>query len=224
MMVVYHFTYDLDTFVGLDVDSTAGPWSVFADGTASLFVFLVGVSLALSRMRAEGRLGGPPPFRKYLLRGAGILGFAMVLTVGSWALGIGVIAFGILHLIGVSVILAYPFLDGRLANLLLGVAVIGAGVYVGSLDLYSETLLLLPFGVIPLDFPMPDYRPLLPWFGVVLLGLWAGNTFYAAREARPGTPAPARPLAFLGRHSLLIYLVHQPVLVAALVLLGFARL
>jgi uncharacterized membrane protein len=224
MMVVYHFTYDLDTFVGLDVDSTTGLWSLFADVTAFLFVFLVGVSLAISRVRAERRLGGWFLFRKYLLRGAKILGFAMALTAGSWALGIGVIAFGILHLIGVSIILAYPFLDLRLANLVLGAAVISAGIYVGAQELTSESLWLLPFGVIPLDFPMPDYRPLLPWFGVVLLGLFAGNTVYAGREGRPGTPAPARPLAFLGRHSLLIYLVHQPLLVAALLLLGFAQL
>jgi uncharacterized membrane protein len=227
MMVIYHFTYDLDTFVGVDMDSTTGLWSLFADATAFLFVFLVGVSLAISRMRAERTLGGWPLFRKYLRRGLKVLGFAMVLTVASWALGIGIIAFGILHLIGLSIILAYPFLDLRLPNLLLGIAVVALGVYVGSLDLYSESPWLLPFGVIPLDFPMPDYRPLLPWFGVVLLGLFTGNTVYAGREARRRTSTQrisARPLAFLGRHSLLIYLVHQPILVAFLLLLGFAEL
>lgn len=227
MMVVYHFTYDLDTFVGVDVDSTTGLWSLFADATAFLFVFLVGVSLSLSRLREERVMGGWPLFRKYLLRGLKILGYGMLLTAASWALGIGIIAFGILHLIGVSIILAYPFLDLRLPSLLIGVAVISAGLYIGSLGLYSEDPWLLPFGVIPLDFPMPDYRPLLPWFGVVLLGLFAGNTVYAGREARTTTPqrgTPARPLAFLGRHSLLIYLVHQPILVALLLLLGFAEL
>ena len=63
MMVVYHFTYDLDTFVGVDVDSTSGLWSLFADATAFLFVFLVGVSLAISKMRAGGEFGVRPPFR-----------------------------------------------------------------------------------------------------------------------------------------------------------------
>ena len=158
------------------------------------------------------------------MRRAKILLLALLLTVGSWAFGIGVIAFGILHLIGVSIILAYPFLDGRLSNVLFGGAVIALGLLIGSLDLVSESPLLLPFGVVPLDLPMPDYRPLLPWFGVVLLGLAAGNTFYAGRRSRPGTPVPARPLAFLGRHSLTIYLVHQPVIVALLVLFGFATL
>lgn len=178
-------------------------------------------------MRAERELSGWPLFRKYLLRGLWILALAMLLTAGSWALGIGIIAFGILHLIGVSIILAYPFLDLRFANLLLGAVVIGAGIVVGSAGPVSEGPWLLPLGVLPEGLPMPDYRPLLPWFGVVLLGLFVGNTLYAGRVPRRSWSrrgVPARQLAFLGRHSLLIYLVHQPVLVSLLLLLGFARL
>src|SRR3712207_5398790 len=120
MMVVYHLTYDLDYFGGYDVESTSGFWARFADATASAFLFLVGVSLAISFSKASARRPGRNLFGKYLLRGIRILAYGMVLTVVFLASGVGVVAFGILHLIGVSVILAYPFLRYRFANLFFG--------------------------------------------------------------------------------------------------------
>lgn len=67
-----------------------------------------------------------------------------------------------------------------------------------------------------------DYFPLLPWFGVVLIGIWLGNTAYSngARRFRlPNWQVPALtfPLGWLGRHSLTIYLIHQPLLFALLI-------
>lgn len=219
MMVLYHLTYDLDTFGGYGIESTSGFWAFFADTTASFFLFLVGVSLAISSSRTgEAGRGG---FGKYLLRGLRIFGYGMLLTVGTWLLGFGVIWFGILHLIGVSIILAYPLLKHRLANLVLGSVIVVVGEYMRLRDVSSDSPWLLPIGVVPEDLFMPDYRPLLPWFGVVLLGLFFGNVLYGGRvAAASGTPAVARPLGFLGRNSLFIYLVHQPILVALLVMLG----
>jgi uncharacterized membrane protein len=139
-------------------------------------------------------------------------------------LGMGVVAFGILHLIGVSIILAYPLLRYRFANLILGLSLIAVGVYMRIEGVSSESPWLLPFGVVPESLVMPDYRPLLPWFGVVLLGVFAGNVVYGG-GGRPAlfagkAPAPVGPLLPLGRNSLFIYLVHQPILIALLAALG----
>lgn len=227
MMVVYHLTYDLDTFGGYGVSSTTGFWRYFADATAFSFVFLVGVSLAISHARARGRQPEGSLFGKYLVRGLFVFGWGIVLTVVSLMLGMGVIAFGILHLIGVSIILAYPFLNLRLPNLLLGLCIVAVGIYLQSLDLVSESPWLLPFGVVPEGWLMPDYRPLLPWFGVVLLGLFFGNVVYGGGRSPLGAgtgPLVAKPLGTLGRWSLAIYLIHQPVLIAALAALGIIRL
>ena len=227
MMVLYHLVYDLDTFGGYGIESTTGFWARFADLTAFSFVFLVGVSLSISYARS-GEGSGRPAFSKYLLRGIKIVGYGMLLTIGTWVFGMGIIVFGILHLIGTSIILAYPFLRFRLVNLLAGASVIAAGLYVNVLDLTSESLWLLPLGVVPEGIFMPDYRPLLPWFGVVLLGVFAGNLVYGNGKRIAGLagrmPPPARPLTFLGRHSLFIYLVHQPILVGLLAVLGIVSL
>src|SRR5918995_1389981 len=142
MMVVYHTTYDLDTLSGYDIQSTAGYWSLFADATAGLFLFLVGVSLAISRARTG--LTGWRLFGKYVARGLRILAYGMVLTAIFLALGMGIVAFGILHLIGVSIILAYPFLRLRFTNLVLGVLIFAAGQYVLAQDLISQNYWLLP--------------------------------------------------------------------------------
>jgi uncharacterized membrane protein len=221
MMVVYHLTYDLDTFGGYGIESTSGFWARFADATASAFLLLVGISLAISYSRAGAE---PGLFGKYLRRGLRIFAYGMALTVVFLALGLGVVAFGILHLIGVSIILAYPLLRYRLANLLLGVSVIAVGWYMRAHNVSSESPWLLPLGVVPENLVMPDYRPLLPWFGVVLLGLFAGNVLYGGGRRPAGVarkaPLAARPLVPLGRNSLLIYLVHQPILIALLAGLG----
>ena len=226
MMIVYHSTYDLDTLGGYDIQSTSGYWALFADVTAGLFLFLVGVSLAISRARTT--LMGWRLFGKYLARGLRILAYGIVLTVVFLVLGMGVVAFGILHLIGISIILAYPFLRLRFANLVLGVLIFVAGQYILAQDLYSQSFWLLPFGVVPENVIMPDYRPLLPWFGVVLIGLFFGNVVYGdgRRPAIPEDRAPvlARPLDPLGRNSLSIYLIHQPIIIALLAALGIVSL
>src|ERR671921_85859 len=226
MMAVYHTTYDLDVLGGYDIQSTTGPWVLFADVTAGLFLFLVGVSLTISRARTS--LTGWRLFGKYLARGLRILAYGMVLTVVFLALGMGVVAFGILHLIGISIILAYPFLGLRFTNLVLGVLIFVAGQYILVQGLDSQSFWLLPFGVVPEGVIMPDYRPLLPWFGVVLIGLFFGNVIYTDGR-RPASlpdkaPLPARPLLPLGRNSLFVYLIHQPIVIALLALTGIISL
>ncbi|MEJ7813650.1 MAG: heparan-alpha-glucosaminide N-acetyltransferase [Rubrobacter sp.] len=226
MMIVYHSTYDLDTLGGYDIQSTSGHWDLFADVTAGLFLFLVGVSLAISRARTS--MTGWRLFGKYLARGLRILAYGMVLTVVFLALGMGVVAFGILHLIGVSIILAYPFLGLRFTNLVLGTLIFAAGQYIMAQDPYSQSFWLLPFGVVPEGVMMPDYRPLLPWFGVVLIGLFFGNVVYGDGRGpavlKDKAPVLARPLLPLGRYSLFVYLIHQPIIVALLVASGIVDL
>lgn len=232
MMVLYHLIYDLDYLGGYGIKSTSGFWAAFADVTAFAFIFLVGLSLSISfsKTGAAPRSGGKL-FGKYLRRGLRIFSYGMLITLVFWTLNFGSVVFGILHLIGASILLAYPFLRLRLANLFLGLSAMAVGAWMRTEDVDASGtvgILLAPFGVEPEGLFMPDYRPLLPWFGVVLLGLFFGNVLYKDRRILvPGTtggPAYAAPVAFLGRHSLFIYLVHQPILIATLWTLGIIEL
>lgn len=227
MVVIYHLIYDLDFFGGFEIDSTGGFWGAFADVSAFAFVFLAGLSLTLSFSRTSGNGG---PWWKYLRRGTRIFGYGMLITLVLWALDVGFVIFGILHLIGISIILAYPLLRFRLLNLVLGLSVIAVGWYVSAQGLSAAGpagVALAPLGVAPEGLFMPDYRPLLPWFGVALLGVFSGNLLYGKLlidRKPPATPMFARPLALLGRHTLFIYLIHQPLLIATLAALGVIAL
>jgi uncharacterized membrane protein len=232
-MVLYHFSYDLAYFVGLfDVGFfRSGVGLNTGRMIGGTFIFLAGLSLTLSYGRAvvsqpPGGTPGGTLFWKYLGRGLRIFSYGLLITLFTWIFVPNeMIVFGILHLIGASIVLAYPFLRLRLANVALGLICIAVGLYLHDFGTTHPWLAWM--GIRP-NFFMLDYWPIFPWFGVMLLGLFAGNALYgdvSKQAARTAPRAPlSRPLAFLGRHSLLVYFVHQPILIAALVLLGVARI
>jgi uncharacterized membrane protein len=246
-MIVYHTMWDLWYWrVFPDVVLWDGFWKYWQRFTAGTFLILVGVSLTLVYRRERARREpGARIFRKFLLRGLKIFGLGMIITVVVTVAGVGYVDFGILHLIGVSTILAYPFLRFTWLNLALWVAFSAAGKWIEtirfdgrwiSIPLGSTMFVffldgrwLTPLGVTPTRYPAVDYFPLIPWFGVVLLGVWFGNWFYANnRRLIPlpdwGDVPPIRGLRFLGRHSLTIYLIHQPLILLVLALLGIVRM
>jgi uncharacterized membrane protein len=222
LMICFHFVWDLDHFAGYEVNVLSAPWQTFARSIASLFIFVMGVSLTLSYNRAKQQAGHSALFIKYLRRGGQIFGLGMVITVGTYFFfeGQGFVIFGILHLLGLSIILAYPFLRyNKWVSLLAGLLAIGLGIYLNGLVVSFPWLIWL--GVRQAGVNMVDYYPLLPWFGVALLGIFAGYIFYPKGVCRFIWPDLAqaitiRGLRFLGRHSLLIYLIHQPILLGLL--------
>jgi len=225
MMIIFHFFYDLNYFGGYTFNLHSGFWWGFARATATIFIILVGISLTLSYSRAmqkrTGKLG-----RKYLKRGLKIFSWGLIITVITWVfLRGGFIVFGVLHLIGISIILAYPFIKHRYRNLLLGIIFIIIGLYLGSF--FFDFYWLFWLGLMPGGFYTLDYFPIFPWFGVVLVGLFLGNSLYQNYKRRfrlrdlSGSPL-MRLFCFLGKHSLLIYLIHQPILIILLYLFGVA--
>jgi len=224
MMIVFHFLYDLNYFAGLGFNVSFGFWRYFAYATAAIFIFLVGVSLTLSYSRAVKDKKEDNLFIKYLVRGLKIFSWGLIITVITFILlPEGFIVFGILHFIGVSVILAYPFIRHVYRNLALGILFILLGLYLGKFNFDFYWLLWLGFK--PEFFYTFDYFPLLPWFGVILAGIFFGNVLYRGHERKFNIPKIPdfifiRILCFLGKHSLLIYLIHQPVLIALLYFFG----
>jgi len=227
MMIVFHFLFDLAYFGGYSFNVSSGFWLYFARATAAIFIFLVGVSLTISFSRvSKARSKGL--FPKYLKRGLGIFACGMAITLITWIFfRQEFIIFGVLHFIGISIILAYPFIRWKYKNLAIGAILIAAGLLLRNFTFNFQWLMWL--GFVPKSLYTFDYFPLLPWFGVVMIGLFFGNMLYAngRRQFRifslPEKHA-ARFFSFLGRHSLLIYLVHQPLLILVFYLAGMARI
>ena len=110
MMILFHTIFDLTFFRIMPFDVENGFWRFFAYATASLFLLIVGISLSISHARASSRLQGRAMVEKFLFRGAGIFCCGLLVTVGTWwYLQEGYVIFGILHLIGVAVMLSPLF-------------------------------------------------------------------------------------------------------------------
>ncbi|MFB6088457.1 MAG: heparan-alpha-glucosaminide N-acetyltransferase domain-containing protein, partial [Candidatus Aenigmatarchaeota archaeon] len=127
---------------------------------------------------------------------------------------------------GLSIILAYPFLryiDNIISIYTIGILLFFMGALIQTMTFDFNWLLWVGFR--PEGFHSVDYFPMLPWFGLVLLGLALGKTYYPKYERNFDEPRePHRVeeyLCFLGRHTLKVYMIHQPVLFAILYLLGY---
>ncbi len=213
MMIIYHIAFDLVFIFGWDLPVTVGPWRMLANATGGLFLMLVGVSFVVSWDRTPASLR----FRKFTKRAAIIFFWAMMITLVTYLFDPSIyVRFGILHLIAVSTLLQ-PFFRGlKLWNIPLGVVLVAIGrLTIGSV---VPTSLLIPFGFVPPGFQTIDLYPLLPWFGVVLIGMALGDVFYGQKTSRP-VKIESKFLTVLtwpGKHALLIYLIHQPILIAIL--------
>lgn len=208
VMIAYHLAYDLSAFYGFQINVYSGPWKLLEQACAGLFLILVGWSFLLSWKRT-------PLWQKYLKRGIAILGYGIIVSIATLLFDpTTYVRFGILHLIGVSVMMLPLFtkLRGWVLVLAFNIIALGSQIPYGT----AVSPLLLPIGFTVPGFQSVDYFPLLPWFGMILFGLAIGNT-------HPQRNAPSRPsgrilkvIAAVSKHSLLIYMLHQPILLLVL--------
>ena len=227
MMVVYHLLWDLSSMGGYEIAMRSGFWGIWQNITASLFTGLVGLSMTLSYASARQRQPTGSLWRKFFLRGLTVFSWGVVISIVTYlALGPDFyVRFGILQLIGTSIIIAYPLLRFRWLNLALGIVVIALAQPINSLHLNLPWLQWLA----PTPGAGVDYAPLIPWFGRVLIGIFLGNTFYRGGQRQFSLPDFAnnglmRFLRIMGENSLLIYLIHQPIMIITLTLLGIIHL
>lgn len=231
MMVVYHAGYDVDLLgPSVDIDPFSGGWQALQIACGSSFLFVVGVSLAISNARGRARgLAGWPLYRRHLRRAGEVAAAALLVTVVTFvALGDDYVRFGILHCIAASMAIGALLLPLGAVNLVLAFAAL-----VGGMALLRGPDSEVP-GLLVLGVPLPggagvDWYPLLPWIAPVLVGLVVGQALYPGGVRGPWgrrlpTPPWANRIGAPGRHALPIYLVHQPILIplviAALAIAG----
>jgi len=198
----------------------SAPMQLFLYPIGTLFLLLVGISLSISYSRDKQNLTEKQIQIRFILRGLKIFGFGLLITIVTWFyLPERFVKFGILHCIGLSIIFAIPFLRLKTKNLLFGAVLIPIGILLRTMVFDFNWLFWL--GFIPKYFHSVDYFPILPWFGVVLIGIFIGNILYPdyrrTFEIRDlSCFRSIRFLCFLGQHSLVIYLLHQPILILIL--------
>ncbi len=229
MMIIFHFLFDLSYFGKYKIIINSGFWLYFARITAGIFILLAGISLVLSSERAKKK--GTFGFQKYFKRGMKIFFWGILITIITWLfLEKGTVIFGILHFIGISIILAYPFISkarDETAVWMSVLLIILAGIVFNMIEFGSIFTAFI--GLPPVEFYTLDFFSLIPWFALVLIGIYVGNILYKHYERLIEIQDLSEnwfieKICLLGRNSLLVYLIHQPVLILILYLLGVIKL
>jgi len=209
-MIAYHFCFDLRWFgyAHWDFEHDAR-WTAARSAILGSFLLLAGVSLVLSAQRPDAR-------RAFVRQVARIAAAALLVSAASYAaFPQTFIRFGVMHAIAVSLLLARPLVAHPRIALVLGLAVVAAG------NMFQHAAFDAPLlhwiGFMTHRPATEDYVPLFPWTGLVLIGIALGDALLR-RGFAPLAPLRRAPrmLAALGRHSLAVYLLHQPLLIGLL--------
>ncbi|HOM14376.1 MAG TPA: heparan-alpha-glucosaminide N-acetyltransferase [Rubrivivax sp.] len=213
-MALFHLAFDLNHFgwIAPRQNFYADPlWTWQRACIVSLFLWCAGLSLAVALH--QGQSG-----RRFWRRWMQIAGCAVLVSLGSalmfpksW------ISFGVLH--GIAVMLLLARLAAPLRGWLWLLGALCIALPLGVQHPLFDSRWTNWVGLVTHKPVTEDFVPLLPWLGVLLFGVAAGQWLL---RARPGwlsgdLPAPARPLALLGRWPLSFYMLHQPVLIGLLV-------
>ena len=215
-MVAVHLIYDLQTFFSLPFLADSQLFAIVKQWGGVLFLLISGICVTL---------GSHPVRRGLIVFACGLICSAV--TAGMYFLNMAdksiIIYFGVLHCLGVCMLL-WPLFK-RLPVWALGL--LGLGLTVLGLWISGNVVVdfpwLIPLGLVPGDFASSDYFPLLSNLGFFLVGAFLGKTLYRKKETLLPRVNPANPvLAFftrLGKWSLPVYLLHQPIITGLLYLI-----
>ena len=212
-VVLFHFVWDLE-FTGFVSGVAFHPlWLAFGRLLAGSFMFLAGVSLVLAH-------GTELRARTFFRRLAIIVVAALAISVVTWfTFPNAFVYFGILHSIAVASLLGVMFLRlPALASLFAGLAIMALPWYLSLSAFDPRWLAWIGLSANP---PLSnDFVPVFPWAGITLLGISFAKVVDISKSRMASAGAEnaffAR-LGWLGRHTLPIYLLHQPVMLAIIV-------
>lgn len=221
-MTVFHFCFDLNYFGFIHQDFYRAPvWTVQRTCILSLFLLCAGMGQALALHQGQN-------WPRFWRRWGQVAACALLVSAGSaWMFPNSWIYFGVLHGMAIMLLICRVSARGGRGLWLAGVLAVALALVAP----WAHATFNLPIGLnekawnwlgfIAYKPVTEDYVPLLPWLGVmwwgVALGQHALSRGWLKPRAEP-TPGWRKPLAWMGRWSLSWYMVHQPVLIGALLL------
>ena len=218
MMAWFHFLFDIDYLHYAEIALYSGFWGLFQKATISLFLLLVGISIAITYSKRKDY------FLEHMLKRSAFLFFMAMLITAVTAILFpqNAIYFGIIHMISVSLLVSIPFAGKKMHSLIAGLLLILIPV---AIDISGFNMPLLLWAGFSMPMPTFDFVPMVPWLGIVLIGIavwgWMENAVKKIKMPVQMEFA-SETVSFLGRNSLAIYLIHQPIIFGTLFLLKSA--
>ncbi|MBN2603468.1 MAG: DUF1624 domain-containing protein [Candidatus Thermoplasmatota archaeon] len=223
LMILLHLLWDLDYFGVVPLNHEIYQMQKIVP---LIFFALVGICLAICQQKKKYLSEEKQKqFNKHVAtRGLKICGLGLIINIVSFiVMPERPVIFGVLHFIGLSIILSIPFLKLKKYNIITACIVWIIAFLMANFTIENPTVLHLIIGIHQPDIwrYTLDYFPLFPWFGGVLFGIFLGNVLYNGNERRFHLPdisnyRPICALSWMGKHSLAIYLGHQPIIAAML--------
>ncbi|MGF3584145.1 MAG: heparan-alpha-glucosaminide N-acetyltransferase [Thermoplasmatota archaeon] len=230
IMIFLHLLWDLDYFGLMPLNKQIYR---IQPAIPTVFFLLVGMCMIVSRNRKNDL--SKTEQKKYdlhlIIRGLKIFGLGMILTIASIIfIPDRPIIFGVLHCIGICIILSTIFLKIKPTyNLIISTILMTLSYFTARYPIENPNLLHIAIGLHQTNIGQYtiDYFPLIPWLGVCILGISLGSWLYKDNKRRFHIPdlskyTPVKIFSWLGKHSLGIYLAHQPIIAG--IILMYIRL
>lgn len=200
LMVIFHFFVNLNLFGYTNLDLWNPPIIYTAIPIQVLFIVSTAFTLQLTAHK------GIPRRIKHALK---LAFWAMLITAITWLIyKEQAVKFGILHFYSAAILLSLPILKNKWLPALLAIPILITTPFLTEIS--AQTTWLFPIGITQPGFASLDYFPLFPWLGVFWMGLTAAHIILPKLKSR----SRSKSLEWIGRYSLHIYLVHQPILFA----------
>ena len=209
-MMAYHFGFDLNMqgYIVQDLNHSI-VWQIARSLILGTFLFVAGFSMALAAQQS---------LKKRLIRLTRIAFCAVLVSVvslfmfpDSW------IFFGVLHFLVVATVICWVVMPYKKLLMVLAVAITVIGILYQSQVFDQPALQWL--GMMTHKPITEDYVPIFPWLGVMMMGIILGQWALTRVQLWPLACTPnvvLSPVQWLGRHSLAVYMLHQPILLGLL--------
>jgi uncharacterized membrane protein len=202
LMVIFHFCYDLTIFGWANFSTSKdSEWIIFRAVIVSSFLLAVGMSSYLAYRKSLNK-------KKLIKAVSKLFAVSLFITLGSFFMHPSAwVYFGIIHFITIALPISVLFVRIPYTALIIGIGCL-LGYYSGILNLDP----IWQWGVLHLGIPRHtvDLVSFFPWIGVVLIGVFV--MYKELFKIKIKSNIVFNKFALLGQHSLMIYLIHQPIL------------